>query len=218
MDKVKITSSEFLKTREEFVTDWLREAILTGEIKPGEKLDQKEISELLQVSRSPVREAIRVLASEGLLELIPHRGSVVANLSDEEFEEIYFIRKILEGTATSLAAEMMTADRLARLDSLAEELDQTEDLDNWLELNREFHNTIYQVINRPRLVSIIENLRNSAAPFIRHFVDTVEGRKIAQESHRRIIAACQQRNGLLAQIETERHLEEVCQGFLARKK
>lgn len=214
MENLRIDTTSVFQTREEFVTDKLREAILRGYLKPGQKLDQNEVAELLNVSRSPVRDALRTLATEGLVEVFPHRGAVVAELSPEELEEIYFIRGVLEGLAARLAAPKMDSERIAALQSVLVKLSATTDLDRWLELNLRFHNLIYQAANRPRLLSIIENLRNTSAPYIRQYIDSSEHMEEAKISHQRILKACAARDAELAQQETEKHLKAVCEGVL----
>lgn len=214
MENWKIETVNVLQTREEFVADRIREAILRGYLKPGQRLDQNEIAELLNVSRSPVREALRTLAAEGLVQVYPHRGAVVAELSPEELEEIYFIRGVLEGLAARLAAPKMDDDRIATLGEILQELEATTDPGRWVELNRRFHHTIYQAASRPRLISIIENLRNTSAPYIRQFIASSEHMREARESHRRIFEACKMRDGMLAQEETQKHLKAVCDGVL----
>lgn len=214
MNSLRIDSANVLQTRGGFVADKLREAILRGHLKPGEKLDQNEIAGLLNVSRSPVREALRTLAAEGLVEVVPHRGAVVAELSPAELEEIYFIRGILEGMAARLAAPKVDSERIAALQTILEELEQTTNLDRWLELNRRFHHTIYKVANRPRLLSIIKNLRDTSTPYIRQYIASSEHMDEAKISHRHIFEACANRDGVLAQQETEKHLKAVSEGVL----
>ena len=214
MERWKIDAARIFQTRDEFVADRIREAILSGYLKPGQKLDQNEIAELLNVSRSPVREALRRLAAEGLVRMYPHRGAVVAELSPEELEEIYFIRGVLEGLAARLAAPRMDDDRIATLRAILEELESVSDPDRWLELNRRFHHTIYQAANRPRLLSIIENLRNTSAPYILQYIASSHHMEEARESHRHILEACEKRDGPLAEEETRKHLKAVCDGVL----
>jgi DNA-binding GntR family transcriptional regulator len=214
VDSLGIDSAHVLQTRDGFVADKLREAILRGYFNPGQRLDQTEIAELLNVSRSPVREALRTLAAEGLVEVFPHRGAVVAELSLKELEEIYFIRGVLEGMAACLAAPKLDQDQLAGLHNLLTALNQTTNLDQWLDLNRQFHHTIYQAANRPRLFSIIESLRNTAAPYIRQYIATAEHMEAAQIGHRHIFEACTTGDGLRAEQATQRHLKAVCDGVL----
>jgi DNA-binding GntR family transcriptional regulator len=214
MDNLKIDAASVLKTRDEFVADKLREAILRGYFRPGRRIEENEIADLLNVSRSPVREALRTLAAEGLVEVYPHRGAIVAEISAEELEEIYFLRGVLEGMAAHLAVPKMDADRIAKLQIVLQELNETTDPDRWLDLNRSFHRTIYQAANRPRLLAITENLRNTAAPYIRQYIVTTEHFESSRISHQRILEACQKRDGMLAQEETQKHLKAMCDGVL----
>jgi DNA-binding GntR family transcriptional regulator len=203
-----------VQTREDFVIDELREAIVRGHFKPGEKLDQEEIAELLNVSRIPVRQALRTLTAEGLVKMYPHRGATVAELSREELEEIYFLRGVLEGVAARLAAPKMDEAHIAKLQAILKKIDQLTNLDEWLDLNREFHNTIYEVINRPRLLEMIESLRNTSAPYIRDYIASPEYLEVTRLSHRCILEACINRDGILAQQETQKHLRVVGEGAL----
>lgn len=214
MNSWTLNTSEVLKTREKFVTDHLRNAILRGRFKPGERLDQSEIAGLLNVSRSPVREALRTLAAEELVHVYPHRGAVVAELSLEELEEIYFLRGTLEGMAARLAASKMDEDRITKLQAILGKLEETSDLDQWLDLNREFHNTIYQAINRPRLLSLIQSLRNLSAPYTRQYIASPEYLEATQNAHQRILEALINRDGVRAERETKKHLKVVSDGVL----
>jgi len=209
-----LNTNDVLKTRERFVTDQLREAILRGYLKPGQKLDQGEIADLLHVSRSPVREALRTLAAEELVRMFPHRGAAVAEFSREELEEIYFLRGTLEGMAVRLAVARIDDARIAELKEILEKLDQTSDLDRWLDFNREFHNTIYQAIRRPRLISLIQHLRNISAPYTREYIASPEFKKVTQEGHWHILQALIDRDGARAQEETQQHLKVLCDGVL----
>lgn len=214
MEQLRVADDEALKTRETYVAGKLRQAILRGQLKPGQRLDQNEIAEVLHVSRSPVREALRTLAAEGLVEVYPHRGAVVAELSTGELEEVYAIRAVLEGMAARMAAPHMDERRLAALEHILAQLNVTEDLDEWVTHNRRFHHTIYGAVHRPRLMALIENLRNTSAPYIRNFVASPKHRHAARESHQRIFEACLARDGVAAQKATQKHLKAVCQGVV----
>jgi len=197
------------KTREEYVADKIREAILRCELKPGESLDESTLAATLNVSRTPVRSGLRILATENLVEISPYRGALVAELSLEGLEEVYFIRCLLEGTLAKLAVPKMDPQRIASLQTLLEELEDKTDLDHWLDLNHQFHNTIYTAVHRPRLLSMIRSLRNVSAPYIRQFVTSPEHTTVTRISHHRIFEACVQRDGAAAQVETEKHLMDV---------
>ena len=104
MQKLSFDPARQPRTREEFAADRLREAIFRGELEPGERLDEHALAELWGISRTPVRSAIRILAAESLIELHPHRGAVVNELSPNELGEVYLVRGLLEGMAARLAS------------------------------------------------------------------------------------------------------------------
>jgi DNA-binding GntR family transcriptional regulator len=215
MAQWNLNTNYTLKTREGLVADQLREAILRGHFKPGDKLDQQEIAEQLKVSRSPVREALRTLAAEELITMLPYRGAVVRELSVEALEEIHFIRLLLEGAAARRAVPHLRPEHLARMKTNLEEADRTADHEKILLLNNEFHQTLYTARSQPRLVSLIQNLRNTVAPYIRLYLDTPGRQAAAWADHRRIYEACSRRDGALAEEETKRHLQQVHEGILA---
>jgi DNA-binding GntR family transcriptional regulator len=201
-------------TREEYVAKMLRDAILRGDLKPGERLDQSRIAERLGVSRTPVRNALLILSNEGLVDMTPHSGAVVAEVPPEEIEEIFFIRQVLEGIAVSLGAERMTPDHLASLEEILRELDAANDLDHWLALNKQFHFHIYELAGRPRLLSLIASIHDVTLPYSRRYVDSEEHKRAARLGHQRILEACARRDGQLAQEAVHEHLEVVCRGVL----
>jgi DNA-binding GntR family transcriptional regulator len=197
-----------MQTRDEYVAQQIRDAIRRGEIEPGYRLDQNELAELFDVSRSPVREAIRTLAAEGLVTVYPHRGAVVAELSREELEEVVFIRSTLEGLAARLSVPSIDDQRIERLQTVLQQLDEVVE-DEWATLNREFHHTIYRAVERPRLLSFIQQLRNISAPYVRRYITSPDRLETARIGHHRIFEACQKRDGDAAEIETQKHLEGV---------
>jgi DNA-binding GntR family transcriptional regulator len=214
VEALKLHADSIPKTREELVTDCVREAILRGDFKPGERLDENAIASHLGVSRTPVRAAFRILAAESLVEVQRHRGTVVNELSPDELEEIYLIRGILEGALAHLAAPRMDEERIAALQAILEEMEMAPNTDQWLALNNHFHRTIYQAANRPRMLSIIAYVRNIAVPYIRQFIDSPKRMASSRDEHRQILAACVERDGALAQEVVERHLKAVCEANL----
>jgi DNA-binding GntR family transcriptional regulator len=202
------------RTREEFVADRLREAILRGDLEPGQRLDENALAQVWGVSRTPVRSAIRVLAAESLVELHPHRGAVVSELSRDELEEVYLIRGILEGMAARLAAPKIDEERIAVLQAILVEMENTPDPDEWMALNNRFHYTIYQAANRPRMLSIIEYVRNISTPYIRQFIGAPDHMESSRMDHHRILDACADGDGERAEAEIRKHLLDVCEANL----
>ena len=206
-----------LKTREEMVADAIRKAILTGRFKPGEKLDQQDLADSLGVSRSPIREALRTLAAEELVTNFAHRGVVVTERTTAELEELLFMRMMLEGAAARRGAETMTDEQIKNLEQIVLAGEASEDTQELLQLNNDFHNTIYLTFSQPVLMAHIQQLRNKIAPYNRVYLEQ-EGRKEeAWAGHRRIYEACARKDGAAAEAETRKHLEQVFEGILQAK-
>ena len=215
MTEWSFDSNNILQTRDGFVADKIREFIRQGYFEPGKKLDQSEIAELLNVSRSPVREALRTLAAEGLVKVYPHRGAMVARLTLEELEEVFLMRGALEGLAARLGVAEITTEVVANIETIWNKLDKATDFDEWLTLNSTFHHTIYQVVDQPRLFAQIMQLRNIATPYIRQYIISPKHLKEASIGHEQILEACQKRDPLLAQTATQQHIEAVCESALS---
>lgn len=208
------TPTQNFKTREEIVTDAIREAILRGQFRPGDKLDQQELADKLGVSRSPIREALRTLVAEDLAIHYPHRGTVVRERTMDELHELLFVRKLLEGAAAKRAAPQIDDNRLKQLEAMIDEAEHSTDLERILTLNNTFHITLYSAYEQPQMVSLIQSLRNKIAPYNRLYVEQVERKRTAWQEHRRIYEACCHRDGDLAEYEVQQHLEHVFQGII----
>jgi DNA-binding GntR family transcriptional regulator len=206
--------NEALKNRDEWVSDRVREAIFKGELKPGERINEQNLSKILQVSRTPVRAALRILAAEGMVTIIPHRGTVVNELSIDEFEEIYKIRVDIEANLAFLAAPNMKDERIEMLRDLVAAMKESDDVDTWLKLNARFHHEIYNAANRPRMLLITKNIRNLATPIIRTYLGNKNYMDSANQQHQLILEACEKRDARLAQSQVEKHLITVLQSVL----
>ncbi|NIS67657.1 MAG: FCD domain-containing protein [Proteobacteria bacterium] len=143
------------------VLDFLRDAIVKGEIKPGEKLNEALIASKLGISRSPVREAIRVLESENFVETIAHRGPFVKPLTVKEIEEIHVVLKFLQGAAIHLAINNMSDERKEELTSIMKQLEkgkETKDIEELKSVSRRFHAFIMKTSENNLLIRINEAL------------------------------------------------------------
>lgn len=200
------------RTIQEIVVEALRDAIVTGRLKGGERLHQDEIASKLGVSRMPVREALRQLESEGLVVFTPHRRVSVAALSAPELREIYEIRSALEILALDLAVPRLTAKEFDQLSALLDQMDRVSDPGRWVDLNRYFHRTLYRASGRARLCTLIDSLRDNVERYLRIYVSAVERRAHAQVEHRRILRACRRRHA----AEAKKAMREHLSGTLAR--
>jgi DNA-binding GntR family transcriptional regulator len=205
-------ANDGLRTRESFVADALRSAILRGIYKPGDKLDQQQLADELRVSRSPVREALRILGAEGLVTIVPNRGAVVAERTLDELEELYFLRVVLEGAAAERAAKHMTQQRENELAAILMQAERTDDYEELLELNNEFHMLIYTAYPQPIMISYIQQLRNQFGPYNRLYLDR-RAANSCLERHRGY-DMCARNSDLPAETKT---LEQVFGGLQRNK-
>lgn len=194
-------------TAHEYVREVLRRAILNGELEGGTRLVQAELASSLDVSTTPVREALRDLASEGLIRFDPHRGAVVSELDAVELEEVYAIRLLLEPNAMRQAVAHMTDEIVDRLRELHEKMAEETLSVSFVDLNRSFHMAIYEAAVSPRLVSIIRSLEDAAVMYIGASLKTDAGlREAAVHDHAEILAALEARDADAAEAAIRRHL------------
>ncbi|MFD1707401.1 GntR family transcriptional regulator [Siminovitchia sediminis] len=171
------------------VTKRLREVILDGTLKKGERLIQEEWADKLQVSRMPIREALAQLQMEGLVELVPHKGAVVTPITKENVEEIYQIRSMLEGLAVEKSLPFLTEDDKQKLHDILVQMeslnltDQTNE--EYIRLNAEFHQILLSGCPWPRLRKMVENLGISPiAPnlLIDYYLETQREHRVIYEA------------------------------------
>lgn len=159
--RFNINSNEYLPLRD-VVFNTLRDAILTGKLVPGERLMENQLAEKLGVSRTPVREALRMLELENLVELVPRKGAQVLDMSEKDIINILEVRGVLEGLATGLACKKMGAEGLAELKSLEERFEKAiseKALEEIAEIDEQFHNVIFASTDNDKLIQIFNNLQ-----------------------------------------------------------
>ena len=204
------------KTAQQAVTDAIREMILRGYLVPGERIDQGKIATQLEVSRMPVREALRFLEAEGLVMIYPHQGAVVSELSPEDIEELFFIRATLEGMTGRLAVTKLSDEVLREICCSKERMTVAQTQDEWLQLNQEFHMTIYRAAGRSRLLNLITSVRNTVRPYIRLYTSLDEHIVRADEQHEAILQACMRRDATDIEEAIQRHLQGVGEEVLSQ--
>jgi DNA-binding GntR family transcriptional regulator len=205
------------QTAHEFVREAIRRAILNGDLPSGARLVQAELAATLEVSTTPVREALRDLASEGLVRFDPHRGAVVQELSAEELHEIYEIRMILEPVAMRQAVPKLTDELLQRLRKLHQRMIDEPHSAEWVDYNRTFHMAVYESAASPRLASIIRGLQDASVMYIGASLHDVPSlRTEANEQHARILDALERRDTEAAVEAITEHLGVALKAFEAR--
>ncbi|NLY91489.1 MAG: GntR family transcriptional regulator [Firmicutes bacterium] len=200
------------KPLRELVFEALREAIIKGQLAPGERLMEIQLAEELGVSRTPVREAIRKLELEGLVLMVPRKGAYVASFSMKDVVEVFEIRGALEGLAAALAAERITDEELEELERQlvkSSELINQADLKGMVEVDTGFHQILYQASRNERLAQIINNLREQIQRFRQTSLSFPGRMKLALEEHREIVDAISARDSDLARKLAQEHIENA---------
>ena len=202
------------QTAHEFVRSVLRRAILNGELGSGSRLVQAELAAMLDVSTTPVREALRDLATEGLVQFDPHRGAIVSELSAEDVRDIYEIRRVLEPLAMRQAVPNVSDALLARLRKLHQGmLDEPYSVD-WVDRNRVFHMAVYETAASPRLAAIIRNLQDASVMYIGASLKHKPGlREEANHGHAEILDALEKRDVEAAVVALDEHLRTSIDAF-----
>lgn len=204
------------KPLREMVFESLREAIIQGRLKPGERLMEIQLAEEMGVSRTPVREAIRKLELEGFVVMVPRKGAYVAGISVKDIVDVFEVRAALEGLAAGLAAERITEEELEELErALVKTYEVSSyDLEALVETDTKFHELIYRASRNERLAQIITNLADQIQRF-RTTSLSQPGRTIhALEEHKQIVEAISERNVELAQTLAREHIENAEQSLL----
>jgi len=156
-----INSNEYLPLRD-VVFNTLRDAILTGKLVPGERLMENQLAEKLGVSRTPIREALRMLELENLVELVPRKGAQVLDMSEKDIVNVLEVRGVLEGLGASLACKKMKEEELAKLKETELEFEracETEDYEAIADIDERFHDIMFASTGNDKLIQIFNNLR-----------------------------------------------------------
>ncbi len=205
------------------VSERLRMAILDGVYQPGEWLRQKRIAEDLGVSQMPVREALKELAADGLVEHVPYRGVRVIRFSRKDVADLYANRSCLEGMAAKAAAQNISAEELDELRSLCSQMQDCLDpaqISEYRNLNRRFHRAIFNASRRDYLSRTLNQLwltfpmmlLSSFPQTARQALPERDERDL--EEHKAIIVALENRDGKEAERLMQKHIEGACDELL----
>ena len=204
------------QTAHEYVRDVLRRAILNGELATGTRLVQAELAAMLDVSTTPVREALRDLATEGLVRFDPHRGAVVTELDSTDLKDIYEIRQILEPHAMRQAVPHIGEPLLVQLRKVHQRMIDDLHSASFVDLNRTFHMAIYEAGTSSRMLSIIRSLEDAAVMYIGAALKRVPGlRENAIHDHGDILAALEAGDADAAVAAIQKHLQLPMKWFEA---
>ena len=197
----------------EDVADHLRDAILTGQLRPGTRIDQDAVAEQLGVSRLPVREALIALDQEGLIRTIPRRGSYVQQLQRDDIADHYQLFGRVAGLAAARAVVRIDAEQLAELEAVHAQMATATDPREHERLNFEFHRIVNQAAGSRRIASVLKLLSRSLPSHYFEFIPEWPDRAEAQ--HGEILEAFRRRDPAAAQVAMEQHLNESARYAIA---
>ena len=185
-DRLQVNMDEFLPLRD-VVFKTLRKGILTGELKPGERLMEIHLANRLGVSRTPIREAIRKLEREGLVTMVPRRGAEVANITEKNLKDVLEVRQALESLAIELACERITEENK---EELRQKLDQVEtavrtgDTGAIASADVAFHDAIVEFSGNMRLIQLVGNLGEQMYRYRFEYIKDVSKHSQIMSEHR----------------------------------
>ena len=186
----KVNMNEYLPLRD-VVFNTLRQAILRGELKPGERLMEIQLANKLGVSRTPIREAIRKLELEGLVLMIPRKGAEVAQITEKNMQDVLEVRKALEELSVQLACERITPEQVEEMKMAAEDFRKvlkSGDVTKIAEADVKFHDIIFAATHNQRLITLLNNLREQMYRFRVEYLKQKECYPQLLEEHDKLIA------------------------------
>jgi len=208
-DNLQVKMDAFLPLRD-VVFNTLRQAILTGELKPGERLMEIHLANRLGVSRTPIREAIRKLELEGLVTMIPRRGAEVAQITEKSMSDVLEVRRAMDALCAELACERITEEELARLkDACAnfEKVTKTKDVKEIAKADVQLHDIILQATGNARLVQLVNNLSEQMYRYRFEYIKDFSQHERIVEEHRIIYESLVSRDKSKASEAAKVHID-----------
>jgi len=193
--------------------EFLKSSVLSGHFNPGERLTEEHLAKKLGVSRTPVREALHKLESEGLIKPLETRGFIVSRDSKDEVEELFELRAILEGYALRIISERISEEDLKQLDRLiagAEDALRRKRMEEVFKWNTKFHDTLHGiVVDKKRLHRLLVNIRKYVLRYRRDTLQYPDGGKRAVDGHRKILLALRLKDPDLCERMMREHIQEA---------
>ncbi|NLK08565.1 MAG: GntR family transcriptional regulator [Firmicutes bacterium] len=214
MEKRRLAPIELdtYKPLRDIVFEALRDAIIAGQLRPGERLMEVQIADELGVSRTPVREAIRKLELEEFVVMVPRKGAYVAGISIKDIVDVFEIRRALEGLAAELAAERMTEAEIDKLEQIVDKTAETAkqlDVVSAVDMDTGFHEVLYEASRNQRLSGMLYHLREQIHRFRTQSLGRPGRLEIVVIEHRGLVQALRDRKPCLARELAEAHIENA---------
>ena len=208
-DTLGVNMNEYLPLRD-VVFNTLREAILKGELRPGERLMEIQLAQRLGVSRTPIREAIRKLELEGLVLMVPRKGAEVAKITEKSMQDVLEVRRALEALAIQLACERITKEEISLLENNAKEFEmasRTRDRVVMAEADQAFHTVIYDATKNDRLIYILNNLREQMYRYRLEYLKDEKIHATILKEHEEIVRTVKTRKAEDAVVAISTHID-----------
>ena len=208
MKELSMAIDNYLPLRD-VVFNTLREAILKGELEPGERLMEIALAQKLGVSRTPIREAIRKLELEGLVVMAPRKGAEVAEITVDDLTDVLEVRKNLEELAVELSCKKSTEEDINEMKECHENFKRalsSDDLTVMAEADVSFHDVIYRTTGNKRLIQILNNLREQMYRYRLEYIKDEDKRKVLVEEHMILVDAITNRNVEKAKRAIQMHI------------
>ena len=211
MSGFELEMNEYLPLRD-VVFQTLRQAILRGELKPGERLMEIHLAQKLGVSRTPVREAIRKLEKEGLVTIEPRRGAYASQISTDDMVEILEVRQNMEGLAAFFAASRMKPEQMRELEDVSKKYNQAVadgNMQDMITYDTRFHRIIVESCNNKILVQMIEQLQELVLRFRYIYYDNFRRAENMPEEHQTILEAIENGDADAARQAADIHIDRL---------
>lgn len=205
----KVNMNEYLPLRD-VVFNTLRQAILKGELAPGERLMEIQLAEKLGVSRTPIREAIRKLELEGLVLMIPRKGAEVAKISEKSLRDVLEVRRSLEELAIELACQRMSEEEMDELEQVQNHFREAISRGEAMaiaETDEHYHDIIYHGTGNEKLVQMLNNLREQMYRYRLEYIKDEDKRQVLLVEHEHILIALKNRNIADAKNAAREHID-----------
>ena len=215
MKDFSVDMNEYMPLRD-VVFHTLRRAILMGELEPGERLMELQLTEKLGVSRTPIREAIRKLELDGLVVMVPRRGAAVAHITEKDLQDVLEVRCALEELAVSLACDRMVDEDFDRLEICMKEFEEclkVGDLTEIAQKDVEFHDIIFQATDNNRLIQMLNNLREQMYRYRVEYLKNPENYGQLLQEHEEILCSLRNRECEAAKNALRGHIENQVLGI-----
>nr|WP_304214311.1 GntR family transcriptional regulator [Fredinandcohnia onubensis] len=201
--------TEQVKSLRDVVLESIREAIISGQFKPGDHLKERELSEKMGVSTTPIKEAFRMLSQEGLVETIPRKGTYVSSLADVNIQEVQILRAGVEGVCAKLAAMKLNEVQKVELQQQMEKMEyllQQNEVERLVEENTHFHGMIRSIADNPMVTQILDNIASFDKAFRKRALKEKGELRSGYTEHRKIGDAIISKNPELAEHLMKEHI------------